>query len=241
MDNLKNKIEIIPAIMPDSFSEIEEKVLRVSRFVKTVQLDIMDGKFVNEKTWPYKNNGNELERIIKEEVGLPAWESVNYEIDLMVENPSEDAYTWIKAGATRIIFHHESSPNILDIIKSIKKDFGDSKESPTAPEIGIAIDNNTPLSELENYLDKVDFVQMMGIDKIGYQGEPQSEKVIPRITEFRKTHPQTIISVDGAVNYGTARALVEAGAGRLVSGSYIFESNDIEDAIKSLSDGEHIR
>ena len=228
------KPEVIPAIMPEDFDDLEEKVSRVVGLVKTVQLDIMDGKFVPERTWPYVCNRGELERIISETDAMPHWDNINYEVDLMVRDPEVASYNWIKAGASRIIFHIESAPNILDLIKKIKVEFGDAKISPTAPEIGVAIDNSTPLTELEKYLDDVDFVQMMGIDKIGFQGEPMSETVIPRITEFRKKHEETIISVDGAVSGDSAKALIDAGVNRLVSGSFIFNSLDIKEAISIL-------
>ena len=47
-------IEIIPAIMPEDFTDLSNKVTRVAGEVKWVQLDIMDGDFVPEKTWPYR-------------------------------------------------------------------------------------------------------------------------------------------------------------------------------------------
>ncbi len=51
---------------------------------------------------------------------------------------------------------------------------------------------------------------------------------------MRERYPELIISVDGAVSLDTAPQLVEAGAGRLVVGSAIFESDNIVEAIQSL-------
>ena len=45
---------IIPAIMPQSYSTMEKQVERVYESVEMIQLDIMDGIFVPEKTWPFK-------------------------------------------------------------------------------------------------------------------------------------------------------------------------------------------
>jgi len=42
--------EIIPAVIPKSFHELEEKVKLVDACVETVQIDVMDGIFVNNKT-----------------------------------------------------------------------------------------------------------------------------------------------------------------------------------------------
>ena len=41
--------EIIPAIMPDSFFDLEKKAAQVRSLVPLVQVDIMDGKFVNSR------------------------------------------------------------------------------------------------------------------------------------------------------------------------------------------------
>ena len=45
-------IEIIPAIMPKTIEDIYEKVGLVTEAL-SFQLDIMDGKFVPEKTFPF--------------------------------------------------------------------------------------------------------------------------------------------------------------------------------------------
>jgi len=49
-------IEIIPAIIPKFFQEIEEKIKLVEPYVDWVQLDVMDGKFVNNLTWTNPND-----------------------------------------------------------------------------------------------------------------------------------------------------------------------------------------
>ncbi|MBI3020251.1 MAG: hypothetical protein HYY60_02925 [Parcubacteria group bacterium] len=45
--------EIIPAIMPRSFTELREYVEQVKGIVNVIQIDVMDGVFVPEKSWPY--------------------------------------------------------------------------------------------------------------------------------------------------------------------------------------------
>lgn len=51
---------------------------------------------------------------------------------------------------------------------------------------------------------------------------------------MRRKFSRVIISVDGGVNLESAPVLIQAGANRLVSGSAIFESNDIKRAIERL-------
>lgn len=236
----KEMIEIIPAIMPEDFADLSNKVARVSGEVKWVQLDIMDGDFVPEKTWPYLGEIMDFKKLQREDLGLPMWEKINYEVDLMVSSPDRDAFEWISAGAARLILHIESHPNVLGIIQSIHRDFGRSSESTTAPEIGVAIGSKTSIEVLEKYISYIDFVQFMGIDEIGFQGQPFSKNVISRISEFHKIHGEITISVDGGVNDETAPLLIQNGVTRLVSGSYIYESVDVREAIKNLKDNGSI-
>jgi len=226
--------EIIPAIMPQSFADLEEKVARVVSHVKNVQLDIMDGDFVPEKTWPYLGDILDFQKLIKEDMGLPEWEKINYEIDLMVSVPDRDAFEWITAGASRIIIHLESHPDVAGIINRIRQEYGRPLESPTAPEIGVALNLDTPIEQIYEFIPLVDFVQLMGIAEIGYQSQPFDNRVLERIKILRKKYPELIMSVDGAVNAETAPLLIEAGVNRLVSGSYIFNSGDIKEAIENL-------
>jgi pentose-5-phosphate-3-epimerase len=81
-------IEIIPAILPKSYRELENSVDSVHSIAPTIQIDFCDGKYVESKTWWY--NGKDIEKkdeILAEESGLPFWDSTNYEFDLMVADP----------------------------------------------------------------------------------------------------------------------------------------------------------
>src|SRR3954470_14008050 len=102
-------MEIIPALLPKDFNEIEEKITMIVGLAPIVQIDICDGKFVQSTTWPYKRRDENFESIIREERGMPEWEEIDYEFDLMVKDPTEDeARQWLSAGAKRIVFHAES-------------------------------------------------------------------------------------------------------------------------------------
>ena len=76
----------------------------------------------------------------------------------------------------------------------------------------------------------------MGIEKIGFQGQEFSEKVIDKIKELKKRKSEIIISVDGGVDLKNAPALIEAGATRLVSGSAILKSDNIKKTIEQFKE-----
>lgn len=219
-------MEIIPAILPKNFAEIEEKVPLVVGVSKIVQIDICDGKFVSTVTWPYWKQDLNFEKILKEERGMPEWEEINYEFDLMIENPNEDdARKWLSAGAERIVLHLESSKDlkpIIDILSGLV-------------EIGIAINQNTNITDLEKYLDKIQFVQCMGIRKAGFQGQKFELATIEKVKELKKIFSNLKIQVDGGVTLDNAKDMKDAGVDRLVVGSALFGSEDIVDTYNQFS------
>ena len=243
-------IEIIPAIMPSDMSDLQKKMALVTGFVPLVQVDVMDGAFVPNKTWPYKNRPDtDFEKIIKEEGGFPLWEELDFEADLMVADAVAVAQDWISAGATRLIVHLDSisgagsgaantdvtnadrtAHKVLEKIRAMLP----TDDSILYTEIGLAVRPGTPLEKIEPHLDIVDFVQFMGIEKVGFQKQPFQSSIIDTITRLRAAHPNGTISVDGGVNLETAPKLIAAGVDRLVIGSAIFESEDVAVTIEKF-------
>lgn len=218
-------IEIIPAVMPKSFDDLVEKAGFFAGVVPLIQLDIMDGKFVPARTWPYHPGDEYFKEILSEERGMPEWDILDYEVDLMIEKPEEHVLKWVMAGALRIIVHVEGMKDFETIRNIVPKGL---------VELGLAINTTTPLSALEPYLDRVDFVQCMGIEKIGFQGEAFDERVLEHVRSIRTLRPDMPISIDGAVSMKTAETLVEAGATRLVAGSAILKSGDVSLAVLEM-------
>lgn len=233
-------IEIIPAIMPRNYNDLTEKMGLFAGVVPLVQIDIMDGKFVPNRTWPYNPGDQHFVKISREEEGMPEWETIDFEVDLMIKNPEDVVEKWVMVGAQRIIIHCEGiNPVRADgRIRPTSNGASFDKIRDIVPkgiiELGIALNPSTPLSSIEPYLDRVDFVQCMGIAQIGFQGEPFDERVIEQIRSLRELAPTMPISVDGAVNFETAGMLAKAGATRLVSGSAILKSGDVSNAVIEL-------
>ena len=219
-------IEILPAIIPEDFEDLKEKLAQVRGIAPIVQIDIVDGKFAPHPSWPYYKGAQEhFQKILREEEGLPFWEDFYFEADLMIERPEEHIEDFIFAGFSRLVVHLESTEKMGEIIEMAKH---------MDTEIGIAINIDTPNSELEEWIERINFVQFMGIEKIGSQGQPFDPRVIEKISTLRREHPDIIISVDGGVSLEIAPFLVGAGAERLISGSAIFESDDIEKTINDF-------
>lgn len=221
--------QIIPAIMPKNYYELEDKVHLVVRHVPMVQIDIMDGVFVPNSTWPFPLPNPQFDAIQREEEGLPVWEKMNYELDLMVKNPDLNFEQWLKLGAARIIVHIESLADPKTFFESSLV-----QDMRTFTEIGISFGNNTGVDAILPYLSMVDCVQVMGIERIGFQGNPFDERCLENIKRIRSEAPNMRISVDGSVNTETIQRLKEAGADQFVVGSAVFENGLIEDNIADL-------
>jgi len=219
-----HKIQIIPAILPMTFADVESGIEAVRGAAKMVQIDICDGRFVPNATWPYRKHDDSFDRIIREEVGMPGWEDLDFEIDLMADAPQDKVHEWIQAGASRIIIHVEAEGDVAKAIDILNG----------AAEAGIALDIETPIDEIATFRDKVTFVQLMGIDNVGFQHQAFDDKAIGRVKECRLKYPGLPISVDGGVSLETAPALIAAGADRLVVGSAIYGTSDPLNALEAF-------
>lgn len=230
---LENRIEIIPAIMPEDFEELSAYARQFANSVSTVQLDVMDGRFVPPVSWPYGDGENSFDQLVSEQEGLPFWQKLDYEADLMISSTEDDLQKWIHTGVKRIIVHYEALENAGEFFK---QEIFSGDVPREFLQFGIAIENDTNEEEIFPYIEagKVDFVQCMGIAEIGYQGQSFDERVLPKIESLRKHSSGLIISVDGSVNAETAPRLVRAGATRLVAGSAILGALDLKEAIRDL-------
>lgn len=226
-------IEVIPAVLVKNFNELKERLALYKDLVKIVQIDVCDGRFVNTISWPMNQDDAEsLSAIIDEEEGMPYWTELDYEFDLMIKNAHEQFDTFVQLGAKRIVFHLEAEEEkeFHDFLESIDPYIRDNIE------IGLAINTTTSIDKLDQYINYIDFIQCMGIEHIGIQGQPFDERVLDQISSIKKKYPEVVISIDGSVNEETAEELVHNGAKRLVIGSALLRTYDIKNKIIEFED-----
>ena len=224
-------IEIIPAILPKSFDDLQKHAQLVHPFAKKIQIDVVDGVFAHTKTWPYKDRES-FEKIIAEEHGLPFWQDFDFEFDLMIENPQEKVKEFVQAGASHIIIHAHATGAVEALRHLAELRQGD--DGGFIITTGLALLPNMQPDVLESFDTLFDYVQVMGIDKEGKQGQPFDEHAVVLVERLRRRYPELTIQVDGSVNTETAPALVKAGANRLIVGSAIFEADDPGAAYNAL-------
>ena len=226
--------EIIPAILPKSYDELEYKLDIISGHVPVVQIDICDGAYVPNRTWPYlkgvdadgRAQDQIFEEIVDQNKALPHWEDLDYEFDLMTRGTHEKIPDFIAAGATRLVVHKAAMTE--DEFENVVHDYGKHSEElgPFDIELGVAIKPTDSPESIADFVNKIHFVQVMGIDKEGFQGQSLDTKSIQLVKSLKKSYPKLPVSVDGSVNEETAKLFIEAGADRLIVGSALFESID---------------
>lgn len=209
---MRGKVEILPAILAKDEKEFRRKVESVAGVCDMVQIDVMDGKFVENITWAEPGR-----------IGLMRL-TVEFEAHLMVNNPLSVLEAWSAAGCVRALLHAEALENPAEVLKEARL-YG--------MEVGLALNPETPLASVEDALAGADVVQIMGVHP-GRMGQPFESAALEKVKALRKQFPDLLIEVDGGVAVGIARQLADAGANRLVSGSAVFNSGSPAKALEAL-------
>jgi ribulose-phosphate 3-epimerase len=220
-------IQIVPAILPESFDDIASHAARVRGFATRMQIDVANGSYAPTTTWPYTRNEH-LASLISQNEGLPFWEDLSYEVDMLIRQPEAALDTWINVGVAGAIVHIESTNDHSGILQ---------KARTQDIELGWGIKPSTPNERLFEIVDlhgMPDFVQCMGNDTIGHSGIELDPQVYEKVADISARYPGLPIAVDIGVNADTAPELVEAGATKLVAGTAVFGALDVKEAIENL-------
>lgn len=222
-------VEIIPAILPKTFADLHAGLARVRGVAKRVQVDAVDGRFAPNRTWPY-GDATSFAAVASGAEGLPFWEDFDFQFDLMVADPGREAPCFAAAGAAGLVVHIGSpgARQALEQLQSLRGgEFG--------VELGVAIPPAASSESVEPFISLVDIVQVMGIAREGFQEQPLEEQpVFALLAALRAAHPDLPLQVDGGVVLEKVRALVEAGATRLVCGHAVFNTPDAMGALQAL-------
>ena len=186
--------------------------------VKFLHLDIMDGKFVENKTFDYQ--------YVKE---LRKHSNMIFDTHLMIMNPEQLIEEYIDSGSDYITFHIEATNKVLDIIEKIKR---------CNKKVGISIKPNTSVSSILEYLPFIDLVLVMSVEP-GKGGQSFMNNSLPKIKELKElkevNNYKYLIEVDGGINNETALLVKEAGVDSIVVGSYLVKQTDLKKAILDLT------
>jgi ribulose-phosphate 3-epimerase len=230
----KAPIDIIPAVVPHSFDDLHQALEPLKDVAKRVQIDVVDGHYARGKTWPYRDAAT-FEKIIEEEHGLPFWDKLDFEFDLMINEPLTEVMRYVRAGASHIILH-ATAPGASEALQQLVELHEEG--GAFSVKTGIALGAHATPDDLEPFEAQYDFVQVMGVEKEGHQGEPfdPDQKALFLVERLHRRYPTLPIQVDGGVNESNIRDLVTAGATRLAVGSAIVKAEDPAAAYRRLVD-----
>ncbi len=182
--------------------------------------DIMDGKFVNKKTY---------DDVVVKSINSNCLTMLD--VHLMVEEPENCYQKYIDAGANILTFHYEAVKDKSILPELIK----DIKDRHTL--VGLSIKPETQFKEFKMFLYDIDVVLVMSVEP-GLSGQRFMPEVIDKIKELEKFRVDNNldfkIEIDGGISEENAKIVVDAGVDMLVSGSYVYNSKDRVAAISTL-------
>lgn len=206
-------LEIIPGILEKEWEPIEEKLKSIKTFGKSVHVDVIDGKFVDNLTFldfsKFKPYSDEL----------------LLEAHLMVEDPIKYLVPLSKAGFRRFIGHVEKMPDIVEFVA----------QGQALGEVGLALDGPTDIDALRDIsLDDIDCLLIYASEKVGFAGPPMLPERLEKVKELR-SRTNIPIEVDGGVKDHSLPMAKESGATRFVATSFIWNSDNPKKAYEKLT------
>ncbi|MFR8405181.1 MAG: ribulose-phosphate 3-epimerase, partial [Monoglobus pectinilyticus] len=151
-----------------------------------------------------------------------------FDVHLMLQDADKFIDEFAEAGSDIITVHQEAVPNLKETLKNIHS-FG--------KKAGVSLKPGTPVDMILNVLDLTDVVLLMTVEP-GFGGQSYLHQVDKKISELYKIiNNQNLnigIEVDGGITEENVNRPVRAGANIIVSGSAIFNSNNIKDTINKM-------
>ena len=211
-------IKLAPSILSADFARLLEDVKKVENAgCEYLHIDVMDGHFV-----PNITLGPGIVKSLRKDVDMV------FDAHLMIENPDNYIKQFVDAGCDIIVVHQEACRHLHRTIQNIKSH---------GIKAGVALNPATPIDTIKYVLQDVDMVLLMSVNP-GFGGQSYIPVVTEKIKELKALIDEMgldiDIEVDGGVKPSNISEVVNAGANVIVAGSAIFNTDDIDEAVKSL-------
>ena len=209
---------IAPSMLSSDFGRLIDEIELINKSnADWFHLDVMDGVFVPNITF-----GSPVLDIFKNYAKKPL------DIHLMIVNPENYIDKFSSYNPDIITIHMEAVNDISAVLKKIKN---------LNIKAGLAINPDTPIKDLEPYLNEIDMVCLMGVFP-GFSGQKFINKTNSRLRDLKNLieskKSKVLIQIDGGVDLSNVKELSRLGADILVSGSCIFKSKNPSKIIDSL-------
>ena len=194
---------------------VVEEVTKLSNLdIDYLHLDVMDGIFVENKTYTCEEFYN-----------ITRFTTKPKDVHLMVSDVKRYIDEYSNLNPEFITFHYEAASEISSVINYIHE---------KGIKVGISIKPSTEVSEIVDYLNYIDLVLVMSVDP-GKGGQAFIEDSVRKINQLYDVREKQgfnyVIEVDGGINNNTIKLCDKVDIA--VVGSYITKQN-YEEAIESL-------
>lgn len=205
-------ITIVPAILVKTKDEWLKKRSLILRIFQRIQLDVVDGKFADNKTLAFSQ--------------MTGLKNFCLDVHLMVRDPINWIGSCSQLKANLVVGHVEMMNNQALFLKKVKQ---------AGIKSGLALNIETNLERLDkNILTRLDQLLLMSVSS-GFSGQLFDEQVLAKIKTARKLIGKQIeIGVDGGLNENNLSQVVRAGADVLYIGSAFWQAGNIEKKLKKL-------
>jgi ribulose-phosphate 3-epimerase len=196
---MSRDIRTVPAILTDNPATLEKLIRQTETFTDYAQMDIMDGRFVPTTSISCRDI-----------TGLTT--TLTWEAHLMVMNPENYIEDFQQAGAIKIVFHYQATPEPQKIITEVRK---------LGLQVGLAVNPEVAIADFAVLVDQVDSVLFLAVNP-GFYGAKFIPEVLDKIVDFRRQYPKTETGIDGGVKENNIAKIARTGVDVIYIGSAIF-------------------